>query len=82
MYTFIGAPNPTPNVTLNLPTSKQYETRSRFLKKKVQSQVLIAKTVHKQAVYKHYKQVMLHSKFSEAIQCLYVKKRVKQGFNR
>ncbi len=38
MYTFIGAPNPTP--TLNLPTSEQYKTRSRQIK--VQSQVFIA----------------------------------------
>ncbi len=27
IYTFFGAPNPTP--TLNLPTSEQYKTRNR-----------------------------------------------------
>ncbi len=70
MFTFIGAPNP----TLNLSTSEQYKTHTG--KYKCSHMYLLQKlTLNKQ--YKNITKVMLHSKSSEAIRSLYAKKRVK-----
>ncbi len=69
-----------PMVIQERPITKTYPLLNNIKhnnKIKVQSQVFIAQTDHKQAVWKHYKQVVLHSKSSEAIRCLYAKKRVK-----